>query len=96
MPADPFPYGSYATPKDVRHGAVADDVQLGQDELGDVDPDWSPSKRPQPKVAAVAMAAALSTVIIGVLSMAGLEVSETMAVALTALLTTAAGYLRTE
>jgi hypothetical protein len=96
MPADPFPYGSHAEPVETRHSVVADNNMLGQDELGDVDPDWSPSKRPQPKVAAVISTAALSTVIIGVLALAGVEVPETLAVALAALLTSAAGYLRTE
>lgn len=95
MPPDPFPYGSTPAPIETRHGVVADDNMFGVDELGD-NQEWNPSKSPQPKVVAVAVAAALSTVIIGVLSMAGLEVPETMAVALTALLTTAAGYLRTE
>lgn len=96
MPANPFPYGSRAEPKDTRHSVVADDNMMGQDELSDVDQDWSPSKKPQPKVEAVIMAAALSTVIVGVLALAGVEVPETLAVALTALFTTAAGYLRTE
>lgn len=94
MPVDPFPYGSKADPVETRLGVVADENMFGQDELDDRN--WSPSKKPQPKVEAVILAAALSTVIVGVLALAGVDVPETLAVALTALLTAAAGYLRTE
>ncbi len=100
MPADPFPrfpHGSHAEPVVPRHdGVVVDDNMLGQEEMEYVDLNWSPSKKPQPKIEAVISTAALSTVIIGVLALAGVEVPETLAVALAALLTSAAGYLRTE
>lgn len=96
MPADPFPHGSHAPSKDVRHSVVADDVQLGQDELVDVDPDWTSSKKPQPKMEAVIVAGALSTVIIAVLALAGVDIPQTLAVALATLLVSAVGYQRTE
>lgn len=96
MPEDPFPYGSYAQPKDVRHGAIADDNMLGQDELADVDPDWSPSRKLQPKMEAVVVTGALATVIVFVLTLFNIEVPETVAVALAVVLSSAAGYRRTE
>lgn len=96
MPKDPFPYGSYATPKDVRHGVVADDNMLGQAELDDVDPNWSPSRKLQPKMEAVVVTGALATVIVFVLTLFNIEVPETVAVALAVVLSSGAGYRRTE
>lgn len=96
MPDNPFPHGSHAPSKDVRHGVIADDNMLGQDELADVNPDWSPSKKLQPKMEAVVVTGALATVIVFVLTLFNIEVPETVAVALAVVLSSAAGYQRTE
>jgi hypothetical protein len=96
MPADPFPYGSDTDPVEVRQGVVADENMLGQEELVDAREDWSSSKRLQPKMEAVVVTGALATVIIAVLALAGVDVPQTLAVALATLLVSAVGYQRTE
>jgi hypothetical protein len=96
MPTDPFPYGSKAEPVETRHGVVADGNMLGQEELADAEVNWSPSRKLQPKMEAVVVAGALSTVIIAVLALAGVDIPQTLAVALATLLVSAAGYKRIE
>ncbi len=97
MPNDPFPYGSNAEPIVPRHdGVVVDDNMLGEEEMEYTEANWSPSKKLQPKMEAVVVAGALSTVIIAVLALAGVDVPQTLAVALATLLVSAVGYQRTE
>jgi hypothetical protein len=91
-----FPHGSHAEPVETRHGVVADDNMLGQDELAGVDEDFAPQATPYPKVQAAGFGGAVVTVLIFGLSIAGVEVPAEVAAASATLVAYAAAYVRTE
>lgn len=93
---DPFPHGSHAEPEQVRHGVVADDNMLGQDELDEVDEGFTPPKTPYPKVQAAGLGGAVATLLVFLAPLVNVEVPAEVAAAATTIVAFAAAYGRTE